>query len=612
MSAFLFAVNRINMSYGEEVKLTKSEKLMHAYKVLSEWPSARKQLHMENVYNSEHGIHLGDKLWKNQQYNTLKVYDSLCSVSGVILENILEWVESVDKFSNETTEKLSFYPSSNLDTIEKELKRSAENHNGTNKHRYIVKLLESSNTTGIQELNSCGPEFAMHFETISSDIAGIQDSQSYRPGNTITAEATPSGITGKLDSQSYLPIRNSTSESQKYKAMTMDEFLDLYPLPSNLFEVDCQTTGRDFHFLRALNPMTVKAEAPDSLSSANSFWKLPDISNQLTRFLDNWEYDRKFNSRYSLGFVDCLLELTWIRDRMLAAKNMNAKAQLIFWDKIDLKSKSDVTWLFNWCKKKPTILLNVIRQTIKQLTENNESDSVLFSSEEFMELEFKFWLCFCEHEYLKLVNVVLFETLIDHNVIYDHNKFGCQELINSGMLLINLDILKSYINDRNSFTIEERKNLGLNKEFAPPSTEPDTALNIHDCILNASLDSDTNNPQEEKSITFPTMTSDLSSINTSVTQHEKTNTHPEVQPYDRKDKICRKVMDETTLRIYFPRHVDTVDTTSTRNNDAIIPNLMIRLNPDPTPSQTKATSSLGQLYLLSCILTFTHLYTMTS
>ena len=208
MSAFLFAVNRINMSYGEEVKLTKSEKLMHAYKVLSEWPSARKQLHMENFCNSEYGIDLGNKLWKNQQYNTLKVYDSLCSVSGVILENILEWVESVDKFSNETTEKLSFYPSSNLDTIEKELKRSAENHNGTNKHGYIVKLLESSNTPGIQELNSCGPEFAMHSETISSDIAGIQDSQSYRPGSSITAEATTSGITGKLDSQSYLPIRN--------------------------------------------------------------------------------------------------------------------------------------------------------------------------------------------------------------------------------------------------------------------------------------------------------------------------------------------------------------------------------------------------------------------
>ena len=93
---------------------------------------------------------------------------------------------------------------------------------------------------------------------------------------------------------------------------------------------------------------------------------------------------------------------------MLAAKNMNAKAQLIFWDKINLKNNKDVTWLFNWCKKKPTILLNVIRQTIKQLTENNESDSVLFSSEEFMDLEFKSWLCICGNEYLKLVKVALF------------------------------------------------------------------------------------------------------------------------------------------------------------------------------------------------------------
>ena len=60
MLAFLFAVNRINMNYGEEVKLTKSEKLLHSYKVLNEWPSAREQLYLEKIYNSEHGIHLGD------------------------------------------------------------------------------------------------------------------------------------------------------------------------------------------------------------------------------------------------------------------------------------------------------------------------------------------------------------------------------------------------------------------------------------------------------------------------------------------------------------------------------------------------------------------------
>ena len=289
-------------------------------------------------YNSEHGIHLGDKLRKNQQYNTLKVYDSLCVYSGDILENILEWEVSFDKFSDETVDILPIFPSSNLDTIEKELIRSAKNHNGINKHRYIVNLLESSNTSGIQELKSCGPEFTSTLETTSSDIAGIQDSQSYSPGCTITAKATTTNeFTGKQDSQSYLPVRNIISELLKHKVMTMDEFLDSHPFPTNLYEIECQTPGGDFRFLRALNPMTVKSEARDSLSSANSFWKLPDISNQLSRFLDNWEYDRKFNSRYTFGVVDCLLELTWIRDRMLAAKNMNAMAQLIFWDKINLK-----------------------------------------------------------------------------------------------------------------------------------------------------------------------------------------------------------------------------------------------------------------------------------
>ena len=71
------------------------------------------------------------------------------------------------------------------------------------------------------------------------------------------------------------------------------------------------------------------------------------------------------------------------------------------------------------------------------------------------------FLCICEHEYLKLVNIILFETVIDHNLIYNHDLFACQEISNSGMLLINLAILKLFIDDRNSFTFEERKNFGL-------------------------------------------------------------------------------------------------------------------------------------------------------
>ena len=107
--------------------------------------------------------------------------------------------------------------------------------------------------------------------------------------------------------------------------------------------------------------------------------------------------------------------------------------------------------------------------------------------------------------------------------------------------------------------------------------------------------------KEETSFTIPTNISDLSSLNTPVTQHEGTNTHSEVQPYDRKDKICRKVMDETTLRIYFPRHVDTVDTTSTLHNDAIIPNSMVGSFPDSILSQTNATDFSGQLRFLAAL-----------
>ena len=137
---------------------------------------------------------------------------------------------------------------------------------------------------------------------------------------------------------------------------------------------------------------------------------------------------------------------------MLAAKNMNATKRNIFWDRINLKHDSDVRWLFNEVKDRPSIFLNILRGTVSQLTENNESEIVTFTLDNLMELEFKTWLCICEHEYLKLLNVTLFEKMIDHNLIYDHDSFVIQEIINSGMLMIILAILKLFIDDRNSFS----------------------------------------------------------------------------------------------------------------------------------------------------------------
>ena len=95
-----------------------------------------------------------------------------------------------------------------------------------------------------------------------------------------------------------------------------------------------------------------------------------------------------------MGFVDCLIELMWVRDIMFAAKkNMNAKTQTIFWEKVNLKNEADVKWLLIWCKQRPRIFLNIIKGRIQQLAESNESECVLFSLDDFMKLELKSWLC---------------------------------------------------------------------------------------------------------------------------------------------------------------------------------------------------------------------------
>ena len=187
---------------------------------------------------------------------------------------------------------------------------------------------------------------------------------------------------------------------QKYKAMPLFEFLDKYPLPTNSKEVEEQSNGRIFCFLHSLHPARLQSEVRDSLNCANSFWNLPDIKRQLENFIDEWTYDRNFNNRYCFGFVDCLIELMWIRERMLAAKNMNASKQNIFWDRINLKHESHVRWLLNEAKNKPSCFLNILRGTVHQLTENNESENIAFTLEDYLELEFKAWLCICEHEYL--------------------------------------------------------------------------------------------------------------------------------------------------------------------------------------------------------------------
>ena len=65
---------------------------------------------------------------------------------------------------------------------------------------------------------------------------------------------------------------------------------------------------------------------------------------------------------------------------------MNAISHTIFWKEINLKNNSDVIWLFNWCKQKSAIFQNIVHNTVQLLTENNESESDIFSVQDFMDL----------------------------------------------------------------------------------------------------------------------------------------------------------------------------------------------------------------------------------
>ena len=84
---------------------------------------------------------------------------------------------------------------------------------------------------------------------------------------------------------------------------------------------------------------------------------------------------------------------------------------------MNLKDESHVTWLTNWCKRKLTVFLNILGGIIEQLTEDTEEESIRLSLEDFMNLEFTSWLCICEHKYLKLLQVTLFDKLIDARIL---------------------------------------------------------------------------------------------------------------------------------------------------------------------------------------------------
>ena len=123
MSVFLYQTNRMNNSYGDIEELTQVEKIAHTFTVLCEWPTAREQFKLENMYDPKLETHIGDKLWTDQQFSALKGSNNL----------------------DATTEDILLIPNlfiKQLDEIEKELQRSAQNHGTSKEHRYQIQFLK--------------------------------------------------------------------------------------------------------------------------------------------------------------------------------------------------------------------------------------------------------------------------------------------------------------------------------------------------------------------------------------------------------------------------------------------------------------------------------------
>ena len=72
-------------------------------------------------------------------------------------------------------------------------------------------------------------------------------------------------------------------------AMSMDEFLGSHPLPANIKEVDCQSNGKNLHFLHSIDPTNIKKEVFDSLDYTNSFGISIEWSLTFLRAVVRWK-----------------------------------------------------------------------------------------------------------------------------------------------------------------------------------------------------------------------------------------------------------------------------------------------------------------------------------
>ena len=190
----------------------------------------------------------------------------------------------------------------------------------------------------------------------------------------------------------------------------------------------------------------------------------------------------------------------------------------------------------------------------------------------------------------------LFEKLIDHNLIYNHDAFAIQEIINSGLLLIILSVLKLFIDDRNSFSTEQWTSLHQTKS-QPLQMKRMIISQINEEVKTDALDMTQKSIMSQNNEKVKTDTLDITLITTpeentletrestkigssfitdekltlpnlTVNENEEIPSNTEMVKFEGKEKLYTEVLNETTLRILCQKTCNAESITQDVQEDA--------------------------------------------
>ena len=127
--------------------------------------------------------------------------------------------------------------------------------------------------------------------------------------------------------------------------------------------------------------------------------------------------------------------------------------------------------------------------------------------------------------------------------------------------MINLAILKLLNDDRNSFSIEEWKRLHQIPSHATHMKESAISQYNEEVKTDLLYMTSITTPEAQQIVNWNTLNTETTTLiseelplrNLMANEREEISSRSQTLNFERKDKMSTKVIDETTLRIYFPK-----------------------------------------------------------